>query len=642
MIYILMSAILFGMVHPGSKIILSSGIGLELFCFAYIGIRLLVQIPFVIKTKSYRIENKGQLKIILLLGFIGASLQLSEFAGIAEGADVSTVTFLVYTHPFWSILISKLYFKENLGRTGMTKLLLAIFGIFFVIGIENFGIENLSRHWVSLVAGLLIAIWIKVSNVARKEGFSTLKTNFYYDLTSFACIFILMLISPSGLELNVLADYLFTSNNFLILGGYSIFIGLLPNLLFYKGSSTTDSITAGYILLLEPIIASVIAYFSWGDKISMTFLVGALLILCANIPNAFFLRAVKVAPHAVLILILFTSLTAFGETTTITKKIVLLEIIPSDSSEYTVSSEKKQIEVAADLAFAEFKKNNKCKIKIEKSLELGDEILLAQRVKEIQNDSSEKIIVGLSRTNFARVAAKVSVGSGLRGISVGASTSNLGDINKNFMTMVNPWEEQFNLVKESLRGNKCLVSETLGLFNSGNFLSSNFMTAYKSLNLGETLQDLKNMKWESKIKCVFIGLNFAEASGILATLKNSKWQGKIIGIGDWNIYSGELTKITNKLPVGVNISVPTGWIPESSLNSAKFSAFFKSKTNEIASPIAAYVYDGILLASESLCNGADLYKGVTNTPAMLRSYKGRNDSGNLLSEMYLKSFEGVQ
>ena len=99
MIYIWISALLFGMVHPGSKIILSSGLRLEMFCFAYIGIRLIAQIPFVIKTKAYQVSSRDQIKIIWLLGFVGAALQLSEFAGIANGANVSTVTFLVYTHP---------------------------------------------------------------------------------------------------------------------------------------------------------------------------------------------------------------------------------------------------------------------------------------------------------------------------------------------------------------------------------------------------------------------------------------------------------------------------------------------------------------------------------------------------------------
>lgn len=630
------------MVHPGSKVILSSGLPLELFCLAYIGIRLIAQIPFVIKYKSYQISNFGQLKIICMLGLVGVALQLSEFSGIADGANVSTVTFLVYTHPFWSILISKFGFKEKLGVIGIIKLVLAFIGILLVVGIDNFNIENLLTHWVSLAAGLFIAIWIKVSNIARKEGFSTLKTSFYYDLMSFSCLSLLIYLSPKGLELSILSTHLTDSHNLILLTTYSIVIGLLPNLLFYKGSATTDSLTAGYILLLEPIIASFTAYLVWGDGISVTFMVGAMLILSANIPNSFFeKKIIKSKVQLMFFFLIFAGITGFSEAgTDEPKKIVLLEIIPSDSSEYTVSSEKKQILIAAQMALENFLAQSKCNLQIENLLEAGNEERLVTKVKQIQKDKADKIIVGLSRTNFARVAAKVAENSNLRAISVGASASNLGSINNKFMTVVNPWEEQFNLVKKAILDNKCKPEDTAGIFNPGNYLSSNFMKSFEAAKLGKSFKYSEKSYFDSNKKCVFIGLNFSEASVLLSTLIKSEWKGTIIGTGDWNIEISELTKITSKLSSEINISVPTGWISNSSHNSLKFDLDFKIRSKETASPIAAYVYDGVILASESLCNGVDLYNQTINSPLMLRHYKGRNNTGNLLSEMYMIQLKG--
>lgn len=631
------------MVHPGSKMILSSGLRLEMFCFAYIGIRLIAQLPFVIKSKSYQISNIGQLKIILLLGLVGASLQLSEFAGIANGENVSTVTFLVYTHPFWSILISKIFYKEQLGRIGLFKLFLAIIGIVLVVGIDNFSLDNLKTHWVSLVAGLLIASWIKVSNVARKAGFSTLKTNFYYDLMSFACLTIFILLRSKTSEFTDLSVFLLNANNLISLTVYSLFIGLLPNLLFYKGSATVDSLTAGYILLLEPIIASTMAYFIWGDSISLTFMTGALFILSANIPNEFFAKRLKLSPASSLVLLiglLFANHSIANDTDL--KKIVLLEIIPTDSSEYTVSSEKQQIEIAAEMAIQEFLKTKKCNLKVEKFLEMGDEERLIKKVKEIQLDKNEKVVVGLSRTNFARVAAKVAVGSDIKAISVGASASNLGPINSNFMTMVNPWQEQFKLIQKILIDNNCAKSETSGIFNPANFLSSNFMNVYKHADLGLLSTNTSGEIFDQTKKCIFVGLNFSEAAIVLSSLQKSKWQGKIIGLGDWNIFSEELLKITDKLSRNISVYVPTGWIPTSGANSKKFAKEFERKSKVGPSPIAAYVYDGILLAGESLCNGINIFGKVTNTPPMLRTYKGKSESGNLLSDMHIRTIQGLK
>lgn len=643
MIYIWLSALLFGMVHPGSKVILSSGLSLELFCFAYIGIRLLAQLPFVIKKRAYKISGTEKKKIAFLLGIVGSLLQLSEFAGIANGSNVSTVTFLVYTHPFWSILISKIFFKDNLGPVGIAKLMLALTGIILVIGLDNFTVSNLKTHWVSLFAGLLIASWIKVSNVARKAGFSTLTTNFYYDLMSFICLVVIFTISPNDYAFNSLVEHFKTPGNLLILTGYSILIGLLPNLLFYKGSDVVDSLTAGYILLLEPIIASVTAYIVWGDPITLPFAIGALFILSANIPNEFFTKVLKLAaPTAVVLLFLAISGQSRATANLEGKRIILLEIIPTDSSEYTVSTEKKQIEIAADMGLEKFLQKEKCNIKIEKKLEIGTEERLIEKINEIKESNGSQLVVGLSRTNFARVAAKVAVGSDIRGISVGASASNLGPINKNFMTMVNPWQEQFKLIQSVLKDYRCSSANTLAVFNPGNFLSSNFLNEYKTAAIGPYTTNVTDDVFTNKYHCIFIGLNFSEASGTLSLLQRSKWEGNIIGLGDWNIYSEELLKITNKLPKTVTVSVPTGWIPNSNLNSITFAKDFEKRANVEASPIAAYVFDGVILAAESLCHGRDIFSKEVNLPIMLRKYKGKSESGNLLSEMHVRKLRGLK
>lgn len=611
-----------------------------MFCLAYIGIRLTAQIPFVVSQKAYRVESIRQLKVIIVLGVVGASLQLSEFSGIANGENVSTVTFLVYTHPFWSILISKFIFKEELGKIGLIKLVLALIGIVLVIGVENFEISKLVAHWVSLAAGLLISIWIKVSNIARKIGFSTLKTNFYYDLMSFICVVSLICIySKEGGEFYKLSEYLSVPSNLCLIVGYSLLIGLLPNLLFYKGSASTDSLTAGYILLLEPIIASTTAYLFWDDKVSLTFMAGALMILSANIPDELLSKTIK-SSSVKLMLVFLVATSVLAASASEGKKIYLVEIIPQDSSDYTIASEKKQIEIAAVMGLEKFKQSNKCDIEVESSLYPGSEEDLINKIKILQKDKSEKVIVGLSRTNFSRAAAKVAVGTNIKGISVGASASNLGAINKNFITIVNPWEVQFNLIKKVIQDNKCKPDETSGVFDATNFLSNNFLESYKAEKLGVVLARFDPSKLDKNTKCLFIGMNFSESSLLLSSLGKTNWAGSIIGIGDWNIHSHELDKITKNISSKISITVPTGWIPEANLKSSRFSKDFYSKSGDSASPIAAYVYDGIILAAEVVCNGANLQGRPINSPNMLRNYKGRNNTGNLLSDMYLRNLKG--
>jgi drug/metabolite transporter (DMT)-like permease len=157
-IYVLLSALLFGLVHPGSKLILSSGMPLILFCLLYVGIRLVTQLPFVLIKGSYRITGEKNYILVLGLGFVGALLQVSEFAGISDGVNVSVVTFLVYSHPVWSMLISKFFSSDKWDKIDYIKLGLAVLGILFVLGPEKLFYFDIKLYWAPLCAGFLIAV----------------------------------------------------------------------------------------------------------------------------------------------------------------------------------------------------------------------------------------------------------------------------------------------------------------------------------------------------------------------------------------------------------------------------------------------------------------------------------------------------
>lgn len=126
MIYVLFSALIFGLVHPGSKLILGHGIDLLSFCILYVGIRLLVQVPIVIKNKQYRLTSGKQALTLLAIGLVGAALQTTEFMGIADGLPVPVVTFLVYTHPIWTLLLGAAINKDKISRSSILKIGLGI------------------------------------------------------------------------------------------------------------------------------------------------------------------------------------------------------------------------------------------------------------------------------------------------------------------------------------------------------------------------------------------------------------------------------------------------------------------------------------------------------------------------------------
>lgn len=296
MLSIWLSTLLYGFVQPGSKWLMQDGLGVLPFCLLYVGIRLLIQFPFVFKTGAYRIQNFAHFRLLLAFGIVGAFVQLAEFMGIAAGLPVPLVSFLVYSHPVWTLVLAVIINQEPFPKSGFIKIVIATAGIALLTEI---GLEDLGSRWELLLwplsGGFLLAFWICLSSLGGKRNYSPQGISFYYDLFSFILLFLMTLappnLFPSLLFLSGPADSLKQVQEFfthplygmeMIL--FSVLIGLLPNYLFYSAASSVPAFQSGLILLLQPVIASLVSWIIWKDKLSSLFILGAVLILVTSLP----------------------------------------------------------------------------------------------------------------------------------------------------------------------------------------------------------------------------------------------------------------------------------------------------------------------------------------------------------------------
>lgn len=643
MVAVFLSALLFGLVHPGSKLVMEMGLSLLPFCFLYVAIRLLVQIPVVWTKKSWKIESRHQLFVLVSLGVVGALLQVTEFCGIYNGLPVGVVSFLVYTHPIWTVLLSKFINKEEISRSSVIKLVVAVFGVLFITGYRGEAASLLMI--VPLAAGFFIALWISLSNKASKIGCSPNTISFYYDAFAFL-ILGLALVNSSASNINEAMSFLSHLHTLLLMIGYSILVGYLPNFLFYKGSKTVSTQVAGFTLLLEPVISTSVSHLAWTEAMSGTFLIGALLILSTNLPLEIIFRncckaiaqmrrSFAPAPYLALTFLLLPS--------PLLSTVHIVEIVPSESSDYTVIKELTQLKTASYMAARDFKaKNPSCKIGLKLTAHRGTEAELYSTLKNISTEKTS-IVVGLSRTNFARLAAKALEKSQVKGISVGAAFANLTDINQNFGTIVSPWHRQWEVIFSRLRKQGCNGSNSLGFFDSKNVLSQSFQERFvdsvhgKALRISEAEpESLSSI--DKNTKCVFLAVNFSDASPYLTSLIKKNWQGTVLGIGDWKYYSSELNRLVKLANYkGLSMFMPTGWIPEASEQSRVFASRMKLKTKESPSPLSAYAYDATWMAFEYACNNRNPLNPTAaelSKLPLLRKYEGVSEKGNYLSKMF--------
>ncbi|MCX6117152.1 MAG: DMT family transporter [Proteobacteria bacterium] len=287
MTYILIAVTLLGLIHPISKLILDQGIPLSYFCILFIGIRLTILVPLA-SLKDLLVYKNTNLTIrLIFFGIIGALLQATEFKGIAIGLHPSTVTLLVFSYPLWIALLEQ--YRERTFHLAQTIQAVAIMlALSLVLEPDFSGARLFNGNYIyPVIAGILMATWITMSGSLRKQGLTPISISIFYDAFSLVALVGLFSID---LHQDWPAFAIWTSNNnhLFIMVGYSLAVGLIPNLLVYKASAQASPQVAGNLLALEPLLSIAYSTILFRDNMNANILGCAALIVIANIPPGVF------------------------------------------------------------------------------------------------------------------------------------------------------------------------------------------------------------------------------------------------------------------------------------------------------------------------------------------------------------------
>ena len=334
----------------------------------------------------------------------------------------------------------------------------------------------------------------------------------------------------------------------------------------------------------------------------------------------------------------------------IEKIIHLVQLTPEDPDSHTLSRQSDAVKYGFDTALKDFSKEfPSCKFKSKVNIGHSSQEALYSKILEIGKLQNKHIVIGFSRSSYARLAAKAAVGSSLKGISIGASTTELRDINPNFYSVASPMNLQWDKINNGLIGNGCNADNTISTFVSSDAYSMGFRdkflksTIYSKKNVFFTNDFRLGKSFKESFKnksCIFMGMNISTAYDFIHKLVKSKWKGHLFGVGDWYYFSKEFNALvkTEKLS-DIKIYIPTGWEPSSTENAKKFSDTFKSIYKVSPDPVVAYTYDATKLALQDLCYNKGLNQLIPSEVKnlnLLRNYKSVGKSNNLISPVYFK------
>ncbi len=323
-------------------------------------------------------------------------------------------------------------------------------------------------------------------------------------------------------------------------------------------------------------------------------------------------------------------------------QLYFFQLIAVEKNTYVVSSQVESMRRGFRAAVQDFQeKYPSCKPDIHVNLELHTDSALFEEVSRVSRLPGPKAMVGLTRTNFARLGARAAAGTDMVGISSAAISDELRDINPNFISVGTVYPQHWKATAAGMASLGCKPDDTLGVFAfkdvwSGYYRKSFLGAGFKSAVDVEDFMAAPTPP-PARTKCIFLGLSTPASVAPLSRLLSAGWPGVIIGTHDWTYFSAEIRAVLAEHKRRASRVYATMiWRPEETPESkAWVEAHFAR--DELVEPIHASVYDSAIIALNHLCR----QQAVLSFDAprwrqfgTLRTYRGMSASGNLETDIH--------
>lgn len=230
----------------------------------------------LIKDKSlFKIKLKD---IILFLSAGIFSVVLFNFSYFKTMSltSLSVAAVLLYTAPFFVVIISALLFSEKLTLNKTFACVLAFIGCCFVAGLFGKKLQLDSKALIfGLLTGFGYGLYTVFTNIFLKKGYSTLTITFYIFLSAGIC-------SIPFVNITECANNAFKNPmGFLLLCSLAVFITVIPYILYTVGLRGVEASAAPIIATVELVVATIIGRIFFEEKIGVFTYLGIALVFIA-------------------------------------------------------------------------------------------------------------------------------------------------------------------------------------------------------------------------------------------------------------------------------------------------------------------------------------------------------------------------
>jgi len=211
----------------------------------------------------------------LILGFVGVGgMQFPYYYAISK-IHVGPAVLLQYIQPVWVAVYASLFQKEPLSKGKTASLVLAVLGIYFLVGGYKFDLLRLNK--IGIASGLTASLFFTFYALYGEKGLKKYDawTLILYGF-GFGAVFYWILISPmkvitSGYSLKVWIAFIYIA----------IFSTLIPFGLYFKGIERIRATRASITATWEPVVAGLAAYLVLGEVLYPLQVLGGIGVIAA-------------------------------------------------------------------------------------------------------------------------------------------------------------------------------------------------------------------------------------------------------------------------------------------------------------------------------------------------------------------------
>lgn len=275
LIYILLSTVFWGMAGIYVRTLQATALtqigivfGRALFTSVFLAVFIFVKdrTLFKVKIKDVPLFISTALFSIVLFNF-------SYYKTISL-TSLSVAAVLMYTAPFFVVIISAFLFKEKINLTKVIACIIAFIGCLFVSGVfdSQNRITGLAVMF-GLLTGFGYGLYTIFGRILIDKGYDTYTITFYVFLFSAVCSL------PLANPCNTITLIFSSSKVIITIVLMAIFNTIIPYMLYTKGLLGVEVSVAPIIATIEPVVATLAGVVIYKEVIGFSGVFGILLVL---------------------------------------------------------------------------------------------------------------------------------------------------------------------------------------------------------------------------------------------------------------------------------------------------------------------------------------------------------------------------